>query len=180
LFHVFSFFCPWISQGSKSARNSMKSRASRLARRTSDTLPLPGARAVCRFTHPKSVDFCGLELMACQCQAEPLAGRDRSALLVLLEQAAKSVEAARQMKGRDVFFTGRSGKSCTSGYTFFLGGMTISNLTCKPNLRNYWKCSWSDVSFRMYTVYTMYDIFGVSTLPAFCDSSSSDTLSCRL
>jgi len=45
------------------------------------------------------VDFCGLELMACQCQAEPLAGRDRSALLVLLEQAAKSVEAARQMKG---------------------------------------------------------------------------------
>ena len=82
----------------------MKSRASRLGRRSSNPLPLPGARdarAVCRFTHPESNDFCGLELVVCQCgTAEPLAGRDRSALLVLLEQAAKSVEQARQMKGR--------------------------------------------------------------------------------
>eukprot|EP00438_Fugacium_kawagutii_P031139 Skav201763 [mRNA] locus=scaffold1973:378459:418749:- [translate_table: standard] len=84
-----------------SSRASRASRASRLGRRSldADQAPGVGVRAVCRFTHPQAVDFCGLELVSCQCQAETLAGRDRSALLVLLEQAGKSVEAARKMKG---------------------------------------------------------------------------------
>lgn len=79
-----------------SSRASRASRASRLGRRSMDLAPGVGARAVCRFTHPEAVNFCGLELVSCQCQAETLAGRDRSALLVLLEQAGKSVEAARK------------------------------------------------------------------------------------
>ena len=90
---------PRTSRTSQSRR--MSSRASRLSKAKNESTG-GTARAVCRFTHPEAVNFCGLEIVACKCQeAENLAGRDRSALLVLLEQAGKSVEAARQMKGSD-------------------------------------------------------------------------------
>lgn len=90
---------PRTSRTSQSRR--MSSRASRLSKAKNETGGTAQVRAVCRFTHPEAVNFCGLEIVACKCQAENLAGRDRSALLVLLEQAGKSVEAARQMKGSD-------------------------------------------------------------------------------
>lgn len=104
---------PRTSRTSQSRR--MSSRASRLSKAKNESTG-GTARAVCRFTHPEAVNFCGLEIVACKCQeAENLAGRDRSALLVLLEQAGKSVEAARQMKGLL-----RANKICEDFYAFVL------------------------------------------------------------
>ena len=104
---------PRTSRTSQSRR--MSSRASRLSKAKNESTG-GTARAVCRFTHPEAVNFCGLEIVACKCQeAKNLAGRDRSALLVLLEQAGKSVEAARQMKGLL-----RANKICKDFYAFVL------------------------------------------------------------
>ncbi|CAJ1348610.1 unnamed protein product [Effrenium voratum] len=84
-----------LESESRASRSSSRSGVGSRASQSRASQAKLARRGLCRFTAPEAANFCGLEISRQECSGESLTGRDRTALLVLLEQAEHSTAAVR-------------------------------------------------------------------------------------